>query len=42
MYYGTWNVWKDDIKMDLKNINLNAWTELNWLEIGLSDRILSA
>jgi hypothetical protein len=29
MYYGTWNVWKDDIKMDLKNINLNAWTELN-------------
>jgi hypothetical protein len=32
--------WKDNIKMDLQEVECRAWTELIWLRIGTYGRLL--
>jgi hypothetical protein len=32
--------WEDNIKMDLQDVGLGAWTGLIWLRIGTGGRLL--
>jgi hypothetical protein len=32
--------WEDNIKMDLQEVGMGAWTGLIWLRIGTADKLL--